>query len=69
MAEPPSDRDFTEDGEPCDTVATVLTGHLLKDPGILVKYHQETHPAPRYANRPIEIEASVAEVERVLASE
>jgi threonine synthase len=51
---------------PHDTVAAVLTGHLLKDPGILVKYHQETSPMPRYANRPIEIDASVAEVERVI---
>jgi len=31
-----------------------------------VKYHQETTPAPRYANRPIEIDATVAEVERVI---
>jgi threonine synthase len=51
---------------PHETVAAVLTGHLLKDPGILVKYHQETSPAPRFANRPIEIDASVADVERVL---
>jgi len=45
---------------------SVLTGHLLKDPGVLVKYHQEMEPAPKYANRPIEIDASVGEVERVL---
>ena len=51
---------------PHDTVVSVLTGHLLKDPGVLVKYHQEMEPAPKYANRPIEIDASVGEVERVL---
>jgi threonine synthase len=51
---------------PHDTVATVLTGHLLKDPGILVNYHQEMDPAPRYANRPIEIDPSITEVERVI---
>jgi threonine synthase len=51
---------------PHDAVVAVLTGHLLKDPGILVKYHQEMDPAPRLANRPIEIDASVAEVERLI---
>jgi len=51
---------------PHDTVVSVLTGHLLKDPGILVKVHQETEPPPKYANRPIEIDPSVAEVERVI---
>jgi threonine synthase len=48
-------------------VVAVLTGHLLKDPGALVKYHQETEPPPARANRPIEIEARVDEVRRVLA--
>ena len=51
---------------PHDTVAAVLTGHLLKDPGILVKYHQETQPPPAHANRPIEIDPVVSEVERVM---
>ena len=53
---------------PHDTVTAVLTGHLLKDPGILVKYHQEMDPAPQFANRPIEIDASVSEVERVISA-
>lgn len=52
---------------PSERVVAVLTGHLLKDPGALVKYHQETEPPPSRANRPIEIDASVREVERVLA--
>jgi threonine synthase len=47
-------------------VVAVLTGHVLKDPGALLAYHQETEPPPRYANRPIEIEADLREVERVL---
>ena len=51
-----------------ERVVAVLTGHLLKDPGALVRYHQESDPAPQRANRPIEIEARVSEVERVLAS-
>jgi threonine synthase len=49
-----------------DRVVAVLTGHLLKDPGALVKYHQETEPPPSRANRPVEIEARVEEVRRVL---
>jgi threonine synthase len=49
-----------------DRVVAVLTGHLLKDPGALVKYHQETEPPPRRANRPIEIEPTVDAVRRVL---
>ena len=49
-----------------ESVVAVLTGHLLKDPGAVVGYHQETEPRPRHANRPIEIDARLAEVERVL---
>ena len=49
-----------------ERVVAVLTGNLLKDPGALVKYHQETEPAPKRANRPIEIDARVEEVERVM---
>jgi threonine synthase len=48
-------------------VAAVLTGHVLKDPGALLTYHQDTEPAPARANRPIEIEPDLREVERVLA--
>jgi threonine synthase len=49
-----------------DRVVAVLTGHVLKDPGALLRYHQELTPAPEYANPPIEIEATVEAVERVL---
>jgi threonine synthase len=48
------------------SVVAVLTGHVLKDPGALLTYHQETEPPPRLANRPIEIEADLAAVERVM---
>lgn len=48
-------------------VVSILTGHVLKDPGILQWYHQEASPPPAGANRPVEIEASVSDVERVLA--
>jgi len=49
-------------------VVAVLTGHILKDPGILLQYHRETEPPPARANRPIEIDAELGAVERVLAS-
>ena len=53
---------------PHERVVAVLTGHLLKDPGAVVTYHQETTPRPARANPPIEIEPRLADVERVLAA-
>ena len=47
-----------------DRVIAVLTGHILKDPGILIDYHKNGNRA--LANPPIEIEASVDAVARVL---
>ena len=47
-----------------DRVVAVLTGHILKDPGILLDYHKDaTRPM---ANTPTEIDAEIAAVERVL---
>jgi threonine synthase len=54
---------------PGERVVAVLTGHVLKDPGILVRYHQETEPAPPFANRPIEIDPTLAAIEKVLEVE
>src|SRR5215213_3808279 len=51
---------------PGDRVVAVLTGHVLKDPGILLTYHRDTEPPPAGANRPIEIDATLSEIERVL---
>jgi threonine synthase len=51
-----------------DTVVAVLTGHILKDSDILLKYHRDTEPTPALANRPIEIDADLGAVERVLAT-
>lgn len=45
-------------------VVAVLTGHVLKDPGMLVDLHQREDFAQ--ANRPVEIDADVREVARVL---
>jgi threonine synthase len=50
-------------------VVAVLTGHLLKDPGMLLRYHVETEPPPAGANRPVEIGAELGEVEQALARE
>ncbi len=47
-----------------DRVVAVLTGHVLKDPGMLVELHQREDLAQ--ANRPMEIDADVRAVERVL---
>jgi threonine synthase len=47
-------------------VVAVLTGHILKDPGAILRYHQETDPRPPRANRPIEIEPTLSAVEEVL---
>jgi len=46
----------------------VLTGHILKDPGLLLRYHQETEPPPARANRPITIDAKLSAVEEVLGA-
>jgi threonine synthase len=51
-----------------ESVVAILTGNLLKDPGAIVRYHQELTPPPDRANRPIEIEPRLSEVERVLQS-
>ncbi len=53
---------------PEDTVVAVLTGHILKDPGLILAYHQEMDPPPPGANWPIEVEPSLLEVERVLGT-
>ena len=47
-----------------ETVVAVLTGHILKDSGILLDYHKDS--ARPQANAPIEIDADLTEVERVL---
>ena len=56
----------TGEVKPADRVVAVLTGHILKDPDLLLRYHQEMDPPPPGANRPIEIDADIREVERVL---
>jgi threonine synthase len=45
------------------SVVAVLTGHLLKDPQTVIDFH---HRRGRRANPPVEIEPTVAAVERLL---
>jgi threonine synthase len=47
---------------PDERVVCVLTGHVLKDPESLDRYHRGTEPPPAHANRPIEIDATVSAV-------
>ncbi|HYW51688.1 MAG TPA: threonine synthase [Gemmatimonadaceae bacterium] len=49
-----------------DRVVALLTGHMLKDPEVMLAYHRDTEPAPAHANRSIEIDATLADMERVL---
>jgi len=49
-----------------DRVVAVLTGHILKDPMTVTFYHQEREPPPPRANRPVEIEPTLSEIEREL---
>ena len=51
-----------------ERVVAVLTGHVLKDPGALLAYHQEAEPPPPGANRPVEIDPSLDAVARILES-
>jgi threonine synthase len=51
---------------PDERTVAVLTGHILKDPEMLVRFHREMEPPPKGANRPIEIAADLREVERAL---
>lgn len=49
-----------------ERVVAVLTGHVLKDPDAVARYHREQEPAPAAANRPLEVEATLDAVGRVL---
>jgi len=52
--------------KPGERVVALLTGHLLKDPEILLRYHRDTEPPPFRANRPVEIDATLDAVARVV---
>jgi threonine synthase len=46
-----------------DSVVAVLTGHLLKDPGLVMEFHAR---AGRHRNPPVTIAGRLSEVERLL---
>jgi threonine synthase len=52
-----------------DRVVCVLTGHVLKDPGILVRMHQDAAFPEAPPNAPVEIDPDVRAVARVLAQD
>jgi threonine synthase len=58
-------RRLVRDGviRPRQSVVAILTGHLLKDPGIVIDYHAR---AGRHRNPPLTIEPRIDEVRRVL---
>ena len=47
-------------------VVALLTGHMLKDPEVMLAYHRDIEPPPPFANRSIEIDATLSDMERVL---
>jgi threonine synthase len=49
-----------------ERVVAVLTGHVLKDPASVTEYHERLEPRPPRANRPVEIEPRLEEVERAM---
>jgi len=51
---------------PADRVVAVLTGHVLKDPGILLDLHRAGAGIVPNANPPIEIDADLGALARVL---
>ncbi len=46
-----------------DSVVAILTGHVLKDPGVVMEFHAR---AGRHRNPPVTIAARLSEVERLL---
>jgi len=57
--------------KPTDDVVGVLTGHVLKDPGLVIDYHQEKLDGlhSTYANKLRTIEPTLAAVEALLNQE
>ncbi len=51
---------------PDDTVVSILTGNLLKDPGATVAYHTGEWQNARLANAPVQVNADVDSVQRVI---
>lgn len=52
--------------QPCERVLTYLTGHLMKDSDAVVAYHLSEDGRPG-ANRPVVIDATLADLDRAMA--
>jgi threonine synthase len=46
-----------------DSVVAVLTGHVLKDPGVVMDFHSRRGP---HRNPPVTVEARLSEIERLV---
>ncbi len=52
--------------KPDETVVSILTGHVLKDPTATVDYHTGQWPNAQFANAPVKVEATLAAVQQAL---
>jgi threonine synthase len=52
--------------QPHETIIGILTGNLLKDPYATVDYHTGAWPNAQFANAPVQIEAELGAVRRVI---
>ena len=52
--------------QPDETVVSILTGNLLKDPGATVAYHSGEWVNARLANAPLQVDANLDSVRRVI---
>jgi threonine synthase len=52
--------------KPDETVVSILTGNLLKDPTATVDYHTGKWPTARYANPPMQLSATLDAVRKVI---
>ncbi len=52
--------------QPDETVVGILTGNVLKDPAVTVDYHTGQWPQAESVNAPIQVELSLAAVQKEL---
>jgi threonine synthase len=52
--------------QPHETMVGILTGNLLKDPDATVDYHTGGWPNAQFSNAPVQVEAGLAAVKKVI---
>jgi len=52
--------------QPGESVVSILTGNLLKDPGATVAYHTGDWPHARLANAPIKVDTNLTAVQTAI---